>query len=69
MLRPAPRNSRLLLLAVGAGPLRAEPFGSSGPACAEEVPPDWRELLKLDDDMRRFFATRVPRTRAMRRPG
>ncbi|HLP03741.1 MAG TPA: tetratricopeptide repeat protein [Opitutaceae bacterium] len=31
------------------------------PAAPAEVPADWRDLLRLDDDVRRFFASRVPR--------
>ncbi len=32
-----------------------------GAAASYQTPDDWRELLRLDEDMRRFFAARVPR--------
>ncbi|HLP07578.1 MAG TPA: transglutaminase domain-containing protein [Opitutaceae bacterium] len=65
MLHPTAffRRKRAALLGV-LGVLSAAAYSLAGPEhapAAAEVPADWHELLRLDDDARRFFSSRVPR--------
>ncbi|MFT3830402.1 MAG: transglutaminase domain-containing protein [Opitutaceae bacterium] len=53
-------RAALLVVASSATSLSAQPEGVRAPT-AVEVPADWRELLRLDEDARQFFAARVPR--------